>query len=1037
MKKHRLIIDASSVVRAAHYAGEDLDNGYKVTFEDKRVHINPASWCYDNFILSYRNLLDLTGIAPMDTILVLDGKNSRSLRQSIYPEYKAHRKPGAPELNKEFYDALDGIADEIKSLGGTVMVQDGMEADDVIAYLSTQLAGKKTIWSRDGDMLALRSTSVDVYLKDQMNPEIYASAPAQYVLLYKALVGDTSDGLPGAKGFGPKAFTDMVLKFGYEGCDVFLELLESRQLEELAEDVADFKPLQKVLDNQETVYASYLCAKFYPQRVNTSREPLTISMQIGEVTHERLREFQQTKKLAAPSDGAWIISELRKSPAVALDIETATPEESDTWCAAVLDSKKGGGKKVMVDVFGSRLCGMSLTFGRNMQHTVYMPVDHLECENWSNSAVLEIVAEIPEGVPVLIHNTAFELPVLFNEWGVWVDGAWDTALMKSYVDENTSMGLKFCSEHFFGYNQTSYEEVTQGRKMNQLTGTEVLEYACDDTIACAALWRRCLLTMELEKTLATFEKVELPAQYWVAETFVRGIDLDWDRLKELEAEDEAAYAKAWNLVRDYLFTVDWPGTKYVPFERTVAGIKAAFEQVTGSPLETRVRKEEKLLAEVRSQGCEELANILEEDGDVDEYLQRFFNGEPDFDPKKDAHLQSLMYDVMKLPIRFRTRVTDLQRKNGKREGSPQADASAVSHALKMDLDPECDEYACLLAIREMKAVLTRKQLYYTPYPLLKHWKDGKIHPQLGQCRTVTRRFAASNPNISQLPKRNEGLKVREIFKAPPGFVFVSADFSSQELALIAHCSQDANMLSCFVGDNLKDPHSITGASIAKMTGSEYADYDLFMQGLGKEPAVKQFRNLGKATNFATVYGAQPKKLGKLLIIPVEEAEVALKAKEAAYPGLVQWSLDKAAEVRAQGYTTTLMGGRRHLWHKISDPDKWVQMEAERQGGNHEIQGSGAEQTKLAINKMCAQGLFDKYVARFVWPVHDQVDILVATSDVIDFIPEMHKAMTQNYGGMPFDIKSEVSIGLTLGTLKKVGTSFDREKIEKVLAEVVG
>ena len=306
--KRRLIIDASSILRACHYAGKDMEFGYQVDFYNEKrekvekVWVNPAEWGFDNFVVSYKKLLQELGLQPYQTIFVKDGKDSRAIRRELYPRYKAHRPPIAPELNEEYFRLMDGVADEILAMGGTVVEQDEREADDLIAYLSETLEGKKIIWSRDGDMLALRSENTDVYLKDTMNPEMYKDCPAEYVLLYKALVGDSSDGLPGAKGFGPAKFTAMVLLFGFDGCDSFLELLETNRLDELKEDVAEFKPLQKVLDNQVDVYGSYVCAKFYTNRVNTAREPMDIQTGLvqewdPDVRHYMLKEYFGTKTL--------------------------------------------------------------------------------------------------------------------------------------------------------------------------------------------------------------------------------------------------------------------------------------------------------------------------------------------------------------------------------------------------------------------------------------------------------------------------------------------------------------------------------------------------------------------------------------------------------------------------------------------------------------------------------------------------------------------------------------------------------------------
>lgn len=1110
MKKHRLIIDASSIVRAAHYAGQDMDNGYKVSFEGKSVWVNPAQWAYDSFILSYRNLLDLTGIAPMDTILVLDGKNSRALRQSLYPDYKAHRPACAPELNREFFDALDGIADEIKALGGTVMFQDGMEADDVIAYLSVQLEGRKTIWSRDGDMLALRSSSVDVYLKDEMNPEVYASAPAQYVHLYKALVGDSSDNLPGAKGFGPKAFTDLVLKFGYEGCDAFLDLLDSRQLGKLKEDVADFKPLQKVLDNQELVYTSYLCAKFYPQRVNTSREPLSIETGIcrqwnPQVRHTRLREFFGTKTLITAENFSKAFGEvqlaIKNSPFVTLDLEASDTDEGAAWAKRINDAKKGS-KSQFVDVLGQRITGLSITYGLNLQHTFYCAVDHADTPNCTLEQAKALIDLIPAEKICAVQNAGYELPVLNQHYeGYWLPNVWDTMDMASYVNENLRLGLKPSSKHYLGYDQATYGEVTTKEgptgtlaggefkeffqkevspevshvdvypstseenvtvevkiidspavyeewerrtyRMNQLTAEHVFDYGCDDTICTAALFNRYLITMELEKTLAAFKDCELESNYWVAEAFVEGIPIDINRLKELELEDDATYNLAEQELKEFLFSVDWPGCHFEPVaEITPAAIKQIYTEICdGLKFKCMARKPEKIADALLTSAVPELADFVRDD-DVDglnAYLESIFEPLPEFDINKDEHIQKLMYEELRLPVRFRTRVTDLQRKKGKREGTPQADFSAMEHALELDTDDKPEVKRVLNLVRTMNQINTRRQLYYRPFPLYVHWKDGKVHASLGKNRTATRRFAPNNPNFNQLAKKGDGKKIRSTLRAPAGYIVAAMDFSGQELRLAAELSQDEMLLSCYIGDDLKDPHSLTGAGIAERKGLPYGDYEVFeaarkgADGPDKAVVVKLRDDLGKKVNFGSQYLCRAPKLAKIMVVSVEEAQLALDAKNEVYSGLAQWQQDTITEAHAQGYVTTLLGARRHLHHKLSSADRWEAMEAERQSVNFRIQASGAEMTKRAINSM--PPILKKYGAKFWMPVHDETVILIPVAYAVSCLQGLHACMVQPYGNMTVPLESEISIGLSFGELVKVGTEPTAEAIEAALAKV--
>lgn len=1032
----RLIIDISSVLRALHFVGEDVDNGYIVEFEGKSHRVNSATHAYQNFMEQLRLTLNKFELLPRQVVAVLDGKGSRQLRQSIFPGYKAKRAARPPEINNEFNEAVEGVVDEIAALGGMAVWQDGMEADDVIAYLASNLEGEKIIWANDKDMLALVSESCSVWWKE-LNAWINPACPPEHVHVFKALTGDTSDCFPGAKGFGAGAFEKFVVQFGLEGLEMMKELIQKRRLHTLAEDVPTFKPLQKVIDSQVDVYLGYACACFYPERVNTPENPLQIRMQIGQATHEDYSMWHQTKRLATPADIPWIISQLKRSALVGLDIETSSTEAGDAWAQRILEVSSGRRKQV-VDVFGAELSGMSLTFGENGQHTVYMPVDHKDCELWTSEQVMSVVAEIPEGAKVLIHNAAgFELPVLYNHWGCWIEGVWDTLDMASYVDENSPLGLKSLTKQYFGYDQTSYDEVTQGRKMRELSGAEVLGYACDDSIACYLLYNRLLFTMELEKALDAFKQCELESSYWVADAFVQGVEVDWDLLERLKRDDDVTYQKSWEIVKEYLASKGWDGIEYKPFEPGPAGIKAAFLQATGNALKTRVRLEEKLLAEVREQGCPELADVLENGGDVDEFLLQFHTGEPNFDPNKDAHVRGLMYETMKLPIRFRTRATENMRAKGQWEGTPQADFAAVEHALKLDLEEGSPEHACLLALREMKAVNTRNQLYYTPYPLWRHWKDGKLHPQLGKNGTATRRFAPHSININQMPKRKDGGKIRSIFIAPKGYLWASFDWSGQELRLAAERSGDVKLTACYMGEKKLNPHSLTASGIAARDGVDIGDYDKFIEAKKNgDPLASRYYDQGKSCNFSSQYLCRAPKLGKLLVVSQEEAQKFLDAKNEVFSGLAQWQQDTIRDCHRRGYAITLLGARRHLHDKLTSQDKWAVNEAERQGVNYEIQGSGAEMAKCSINAMHREDRLAGYNSRLVFPVHDEGDFLIAEEHAVDALLFIHSCMTQKYADMKIPLESELSIGFSFGTLKKVGEHLTREIIQEAVDKLL-
>lgn len=1039
----RLIIDASSVIRASCYAGKDEEFGTKATTpEGKVIFVNSGYYGSELFLKSYAGVLEAYGLTPNQTVLVLDGHDANRFRKNIYSGYKANRKELAPELYESFKIAIERSAEQLMKLGAFVIDQDMTEADEIIAYLCKELDGQKLVWSRDGDMLLLQDNDVDVLLDNELNPVLSIACDNKFATVYKALVGDTSDNLPGAKGFGDAAFNKMVIKYGDEGLAEIEAMIQSRELDLLNAD--EFKPFQKVIDGAGLVYLSYECAKFYPENVNTAFSPMTIRARLIEPadddTHPYLTRYSGQVKLAqSAADLEDLKVHFKSSPFITIDLETSTPPESDAWVAAIQATKKT--KTTIVDVFGSEITGMGVTCGANANITYYIPIEHLACKNYTLNDLVEVIDAIPNGVPVAIHNTNFELPVIYENLGGWLSNAVDTQLMKSYVDENTQLGLKKCSKQYFDYDQASYEDTTQGRKMNELTGAEVLSYGADDTIVGSALYNRLKFTMELEDTVGVFEKVELLTQYWVAEAFVTGFEPDLDRLAELEEHDRQTFVELEEQLNEYLTGIGWKGCTFEKIhDLEPASVKKAFLDLSGVKLDCRARLPEKVAAAVRDQGQSELADLLEKKDikSINATLEAVFEGHPEFDVEKDANLKQLVYDVWGLPIRFRTIPTATMRKKGIKQGNPQVDVPAIDHAIELDLIGDDEETLVrkriLKMIRKMKAANTRQGLYYTPYPVLAHWKDGKIHGNLGQSRAATRRFAPSSPNVNQLPKKGDGLAVREVVSALEGWLVCAMDWSGQELRLAADASQDENMLACYIGDNLKDPHSLTGAAIASKKGSGFGDYDLFVDNL-EDSDVKMFRGLGKGVNFSSQYLCRAKKLAKLLVTDEHSAQQYLDAKNETYSGLAQWQQDTIARAKKSGYAITRLGARRHVAESIRAHNKYEVAKAERQALNFEIQSSAAEMTKLAINKMVETGHFHGGYAHILFPVHDELVFMIRRDKVLDVLPEIHACMTTQYADMVVPLESEISLGTSFGTLVVVGPSADKKLISAALRKI--
>lgn len=1085
MKK--VLLDMSNVIWACLKAGKDTENGKEYPHptdpEKKPVWVNSGEFAFENAINKIVAVLNRFSVVPKDLILVWEGRDSKTLRRSLYPEYKAGRDEGRPaEEYVEFDKAAQRLREVLIECGAISVHQDGIEADDVIAYLAGALRGETVIVSTDGDMLALIGPYTHVWTGADLDGNKYGPFPTKYITLYKALVGDVSDNIKGAKGFGPKAFLDLYVAFEEAGLDILIQLIQNKELDKLAEDVGTLKALQKIIDSKESVYTSWAIASMYPDKINTMRKPLVIKpgmvKQWDAMRHDaRLKQWYGRRGIVYPEDYdkalRTLAERLPQSREVSLDIETSTPQESDDWLdtlnrKAAEDSDRG------VDVLGSKLTSLALTFGDNNQYTFYFPVDHapvvappgyhwLGESNVKSELVRAVVEMIPKGMPILIQNVSFELTVLFQEWGFWLPDVEDTKLMASYVDENSSTSLKPRSKRDLGYDQVDYATVTQGRKMNQMTAAETFDYGTDDTICTAALFNYYRLVMEIEGTWDVYREVEIDAAYLKALAFVQGTPISMERLLELRKEDAEAAAKGWTVVRDYLLSKGWEGCVYKPFELTAASIKEAYLLVTGEELKTQVRTPEKLTKLIWDAGQTQLSATIDDALErkdltlVDEYLKMFFKGEPEINFDSPKQMQRLLYETMGLPIRVRNKPTADMRKAGL-DGSPKTDELALQYVLKWDAD-RTDILPIIKALQAMKIAATREKMFYKPYENVRHWKTGLVHPSINQSAANTRRDTTSKPNTSQLPKhpKADGLppKFRETYVPhKKNAVIVSIDFSGQELRIIADYSKDKNMLACFIGDHLKDMHGLTGVGILHrkpfqellpfLSGAEVSPetlkhlaYDDFMVAYFDKtnvlhPLTKAMRPLGKKTNFTTEYGAMAPKLAQTLIISEEEAQQYIDAKLEQFPEAEAWKKRVVASVRSTGYETTMMGARRHLADALVNGDRFTSSKAERQAVNFKIQSSSAEQTKTAQARIWRSKILERFDARFLFPVHDELVFSVVADQAADFIEEVHPLIAAPYGGMTVPIVASISLGPNFGIQHEVSDEVNPMLIREAL-----
>lgn len=249
-----------------------------------------------------------------------------------------------------------------------------------------------------------------------------------------------------------------------------------------------------------------------------------------------------------------------------------------------------------------------------------------------------------------------------------------------------------------------------------------------------------------------------------------------------------------------------------------------------------------------------------------------------------------------------------------------------------------------------------KSTYVDALPLMVNPRTGRIHSSYNQARAATGRLSSENPNLQNIPIRDEaGREIRKAFiPRDEDHILLAADYSQIELRLIAEISKDKNMLEAFAEGN--DFHRATAAKVYEIP---YEDVD-----------ADQRRN-AKTVNFSIIYGAGSTNLSKQLGIKRSEAKGLIDNYFKQFAGLKQYMEDTVEYARTNGYVKTLMGRKRVL-RDINSRNALARTNAERVAVNTPIQGTAADMIKLAmitIHKKLKEG---NYRSKMIMQVHDEL-----------------------------------------------------------------
>jgi len=267
----------------------------------------------------------------------------------------------------------------------------------------------------------------------------------------------------------------------------------------------------------------------------------------------------------------------------------------------------------------------------------------------------------------------------------------------------------------------------------------------------------------------------------------------------------------------------------------------------------------------------------------------------------------------------------------------------------------------ILDYRGLKKLLST---YIDSLPLLINSKTGKVHTSYNQTVTATGRLSSSNPNLQNIPIRDEqGKEIRKAFIPDDNSFFLSADYSQIELRIMAHLSGDVNMLDAF--NSGQDIHTATAAKIYKIP---------------LEEVTTDMRRKAKTANFGIIYGISVFGLSDRLGISRGEAKELIDGYFETYPGVKQY-MDLCIQLAKEtGYVETLLGRKRFL-PDINSQNGVVRGFAERNAINAPIQGTAADIIKIAMVRIQKRLETEHFQAKMTMQVHDELNFTVPENEI--------------------------------------------------------
>jgi DNA polymerase I len=964
---HVFLVDGSSYIFRAYHALPPLNrksDGLQV-----------------NAVLGFCNMLwklmrDMKPEERPTHLAVVFDKSERTFRNEMYAEYKANRTEPPDDLRPQFAF----IREAVRAFDLPCLEQVGFEADDLIATYVRQACeagANATIVASDKDLMQLVTDCVVMYdtMKDRKIgiPEVIEKfgVPPEKVIEVQALIGDSTDNVPGVPGIGVKTAAQLIGEYGD------LETLLAR-----AGEIKQEKRRQALIENAEKARLS--------KKLVTLDTHVVLDVPLGDLAvHEpdykrliaflkameftaltrRVAEFSSLDPAAIEPDGKLKAGGGSPSPQEAPERRPATPAPARQGSLPLDTPGTGDGRPVpsraaapatQAEFTPQALAAARVEAARNakVDRSRYETVRSLDRLNaWITGARdLGVVALDTETTSIdpmqatlcgfslaVAPNEACYVPLAHRKGGDGGDGGlFAGPIAPDQIEERAALDalrplLEDPAVLKVG-NDLKYDLqifALRGIELAPYDDTMLMSYVVDAGRANHAL--EALSNRYFDHATVDFGELTGSGKSRITFDCVQ-----IDKAAEYAAERADMALRLWHVLKPRM-AAEHTATVYETLERPLVPVLARMER-RGISIDRQVLS--------RLSG-----EFAQRAGALEAEIQTLA-GEP-LNPGSPKQLGDILFGKLGLPGGTKTKTG--QWSTGARVLD---DLAEQGHALPRK-------------ILDWRQVSKLKSTYTDALPGYVDGRTHRVHTSYALAATPTGRLSSSEPNLQNIPIRNEeGRKIRRAFIATAGHKLVSADYSQIELRLLAEIADIAQLRKAFRED----------LDIHAMTASE-------MFGVPVKGMPGEIRRRAKAINFGIIYGISAFGLANQLGIEREEAGAYIRKYFERFPGIRDYMDETKAFAKKNGYVLTLFGRKCH-YPEIAHSNASIRSFNERAAINARLQGTAADIIRRAMVRMDAALAKHKLSAQMLLQVHDELVFEVPEAEVAATLPVIQKVMEQ-------------------------------------------